>query len=99
MIKQPVNITELNSLSAKIPTFSSLDCVVPENIPYLPDRGHFYFTPSACHIPPTPGISVIFQLGLVPAGKNISLKNAVVPYFYAKDDSFCVKALKIFYLV
>ena len=43
MIKQPVNITELNDLSARIHTFSSLDCVVPKNIPYLPDGGHFCF--------------------------------------------------------
>ena len=100
MIKQPVNITELNGLSAKIRTFSSLDCAVPENIPYLPDGEHFYFTPpttlefpfQGVHIPPTPEISVIFQLGLVPAGKNISLENAVAPYFYAKDDCFCNKA-------
>ena len=107
MIKQPANITELNGLSAKIRTFSSLQCVVPENIPYLPTEGTFilhlpppwnFHSRGACHIPPTPGISVIFQLGLVPAGKNISLKNAVAPYFYAKDDCFYDKAWKIIYL-
>ena len=37
-------------------------------------------------IPPLPpGISVIFQFVWVPPGKNISVKNAVAQYFYAKD--------------
>ena len=108
MIKQPVNITELNGLSAKIRTFSYIDCVVPENIPYLNDGGHFYCTPPTTLefpfqgvlviSPPTPGISVIFNFGLVPPGQNVSRKNAVAPYFYAKDDCFCDKAWKIFYL-
>ena len=108
MIKQPVNITELNDLSARIHTFSSLDCVVPKYIPYLPDGGHFCFRlpttlefpfqGGACHTLPTPGISVIFQLGWVLPGKNISLKNVVAPYFYAKDNCFCDKARKIFHL-
>ena len=54
--------------------------------PYpLPHRGH------CCFRPPPPGISVIFQLGLVPPGKNISLKNAVALFFYAKDNCFCDK--------
>ena len=54
--------------------------------PYpLPHRGH------CCFRPPPPGISVIFQLGLVPPGKNISLKNAVALFFYAKDKCFCDK--------
>ena len=109
MIKQPVNITELNGLSARIRTFSSLGCVVPKNIPHVPDRGHFCFRPPTTlefpfqgvlviPPPPTPGISVIFQLGLVPPGKNVSLKNAVAQYFYAKDNCFCEKARNIFHL-
>ena len=59
---------------------------------YTPHHPGISVPGGACHIPPTPGISVIFELGLVPAGKNISLKNAVAPYFYAKDDCFCDKA-------
>ena len=47
-----------------------------------PRRALFFETP------PTLGISVIFQLVWVPRGKNISLKNAVALYFYAKD--YCV---------
>ena len=39
--------------------------------------------------PPPPGISVIFQLGWVSPGKSISVKNAVAPYFHAKDNCFC----------
>ena len=38
--------------------------------------------------PPSPGISVIFQLSWVPPGKSISVKNAIAPYFYAKDNCF-----------
>ena len=34
---------------------------------------------------PTPGISVIFQVGWVPSGKDISVKKVVALYFYAKD--------------
>ena len=37
-----------------------------------------------------PGISEIFQLGWVPPGKTISVKNAVAPHFYAKDKCFGV---------
>ena len=48
-----------------------------------PHGGH------CCFRPPPPRISVIFQLGLVPPGKNISLKNAVALFFYAKDNCFC----------
>ena len=40
--------------------------------------------------PPTLGISVIFQLVWVPRGNNISLKNAVALYFYAKDNCVTV---------
>ena len=54
--------------------------------PYpLPHGGH------CCFRPPPPGVCVIFQLGLVPPGKNISLKNAVALFFYAKDNCFCDK--------
>ena len=48
-----------------------------------PHGGH------CCFRPPPLRISVIFQLGLVPPGKNISLKNAVALFFYAKDNCFC----------
>ena len=59
--------------------------------PYpLPHGGH------CCFRPPPPRISVIFQLGLVPPGKNISLKNAVALFFYAKDNCFCDKERTIF---
>ena len=58
MIKQPVNT---NGLSARIRTFSSLDCVVPKNIHTSPTEGTFDLDPhhpgisipgGACHIPP-----------------------------------------------
>ena len=38
--------------------------------------------------PPPPGISVIFQLGWVPSGKNICVKNVVARYYNAKDNFF-----------
>ena len=48
---------------------------------------------------PTPGISVIVQLGWIPPGRTISLKNAVTLYFYAKDNYFYDKGVKFFYYV
>ena len=42
-------------------------------------------------IPTNPGFSVISLLGWVPPGKNVSLKNAVALYFYAKDNCFYEK--------
>ena len=69
-------------------------------IPPLPTGGTFVLDPpppaisipgGACHTsPPPPGISEIFQLGWVPPGETISVKNAVAPYFYAKDKCFGV---------
>ena len=41
--------------------------------------------------PAAPGFSVISLLGWVPAGKNVSLKNGVALYFYAKDNCFYEK--------
>ena len=35
----------------------------------------------ACHNPPVPGISVNFQLGWVPSGKYICVKNIVALYY------------------
>ena len=52
-------------------------------------EGTFVLDPQpgdACHIPLPTGISVIFQLGLVPCGNNTFVKNAVALYFYAKDN-------------
>ena len=46
---------------------------------------------------PTPGISEIVQLGWVPPGRTISLKNAVTLYFYAKDNCFNGKGVKSFF--
>ena len=45
-------------------------------------------------IPLAPRISVIFHLGWVPHGKNISVKNTVALYHYAKYDCFCNKVRK-----
>ena len=60
-----------------------LYCVVTQiSIPPPPQEGTFVLDP------PPPGISVIFQLGWVSPGKSISVKNAVAPYFYAKDNCF-----------
>ena len=39
-------------------------------------------------LPPSPGISVIIQLGWVSPGKNICVKNVVTLYYYAKDSCF-----------
>ena len=36
----------------------------------------------------TLGISVIFQLGWVPAGENICVKNVVALYYCAEDNFF-----------
>ena len=66
-----------------------------QKISIPPTEGTFVLDPQppafsipgdACHIPPPPGISVIFQLGWVPPGKNTFVKNAVALYFYAKDN-------------
>ena len=86
-------------------------CVVPKNIhtptPPPPIENTFVLDPhppgisipGSAFIPsPTPKISVIFQLGWVPPGKNIYLKNAVALYFYTKDNCFCNKVRKSFYL-
>ena len=78
-------------------------CEVPENIhtpPPLPDGERFCFRPPtplewkfhgglSYPQPPPPGISVIFQLGWVPSGKNICAKKVVALYVYAKDNFFC----------
>ena len=45
-------------------------------------------------IPLPPRISVIFHLGWVPPGKNISVKNTVALYHYAKYDCFYNKVRK-----
>ena len=72
MIKQPVNITELNGLSARIRTFSSLGCVVPKNIPHLPDRGHICFRPPTTLELPFQGVLVIpSQLLEFPSFSNL----------------------------
>ena len=49
---------------------------------------------SACHTPTPPEISVIFQLGWVPSGKNICVQNVVELHYYAKDNFFCDKMRK-----
>ena len=59
-----------------------LYCVVTQISIPRPQEGTFVLDP------PPPGISVIFQLGWVSPGKSISVKNAVAPYFYAKDNCF-----------
>lgn len=46
---------------------------------------------------PTPEISVILQIGWVPPGKNIYVKNAVALYCYAKDNCFCDKERNYFF--
>ena len=68
-------------------------CVVPENI-HTPIEGTlFYFRPphplefplytvgGVCDSPPAPGICVNFQLGWVPSGKYICVKNIVALYY------------------
>lgn len=62
----------------------SIEMCCSRKCPY-PQHGHFCFKPlpilgGACHNPLPVGISVIFHLGWVPSGKNISLENAVVLY-------------------
>ena len=44
--------------------------------------------------PATHGISIIFELGWVPSGKNICVKNVVALYYHAKDNFFCDKMRK-----
>ena len=56
----------------------NLKCVALKNI-HTPHEGHFCFQPP----PPPPGISLIFQLGWIPPGMNILVKNAFALYFYA----------------
>ena len=56
------------------------------------------------HIPSPPpphpkGISMIFQLGSVPTGKNIFNKNGVAQYYYVKDTFFCVKVRKNLFIL
>ena len=86
------------------------DCVVPENIhtppPPTPDGGHFCFgvpTPlefsfqEVLVIPPYPlQFPSFFHLNWVPPGKNVSIKNPVSLYHYAKCNCFCDKMRKIF---
>ena len=45
-------------------------------------KGIFVFDPHP------PGISLIFQLGWIPPGMNILVKNAFALYFYAIDNCF-----------
>ena len=47
----------------------------------------------ACHTLPPPGISVTFQLGWVPTGMNICVKN-VVALYYVKAIFFYDKMRK-----
>ena len=77
--------------------------VVLENIdtpppPPLSHGGHFCFVDPPLLLiipfPPPPGISLIFQLGWVPSGKNICVKDVVALYYYAKDNFFCDKMRK-----
>ena len=75
-----------------------IDCVVPVKI-HTPNGKHFCFRPPqefpfqrvlfiTPPPPPSPGISVIFQLGWVPSGKTVCIKNVVALYHYAKDNFF-----------
>ena len=72
-------------------------CAVPNYIhtPHPPRRALLIYTPTPLEWclpnPATPGFSVISLLGWVPAGKNVSLKNGVALYFYAKDNCFYEK--------
>ena len=64
---------------------------------HTPHEGHFFKLPSPWNFhfrrclpyPPPPVISLIFQLGWIPPGKNTFLKNAVALYFYVIDNCFC----------
>ena len=64
--------------------------------PAPPMEGSFALDPHLLEFPwgclssaPPSQISVIFQLGWVPSGKNISIKNVVALYYiYAKDNFF-----------
>ena len=49
--------------------------------------------------PAPPGISVIFELGWIPSGKNICVKNVVALYYHAKDNFFCDKMRKKIFLL
>ena len=49
--------------------------------PPTPLEFPLYTEGGACHNPPAPGISVNFQLGLVPSGKYICVKNIVALYY------------------
>ena len=56
--------------------------------PLTPLPPNFHFRGCLSYSPPS-GISVIFQLGLVPSGKNIFyVKNVVALYYYAKEKIF-----------
>ena len=55
----------------------NLKCVALKNIHTPHEGGIFVFDPHPA------GISLIFQLGWIPPGMNILVKNAFALYFYA----------------
>ena len=75
----------------------NLKCAVPK-ISIPPKKGTFLNSPPhpwnfhfrrCLPYPPPRVISLIFQLGWIPPGKNTFLKNAVALYFYVIDNCFC----------
>ena len=77
--------------------------MVPEDIHTPPRRALLFKSPHPPEFPsqevlvippPPPGISVVFQIGWIPSGKNIYVKNDVALYYYAKDIFFCDKMRK-----
>ena len=63
-----------------------VNCVVP-----TPHEGDFSFRP------PTPGISVIFQLDQALPGKNSYINNAFGLYYLCESELFLREKLGVFY--
>ena len=77
----------------------------PQNILTPPWRALLLATPQppgisilgVLVIPPPPPplrILLIFQLGWVPCGKNVCVKNVIALFYYRKENFFCDKMRK-----
>ena len=68
------------------------NCVVPKTI-HTPHGGDFSFRP------PTPGISVIFQLDQAPPERTVTSIMLLRFTIYAKVNCFCEKKILLFMLI
>ena len=83
------------SITFKYISVVFIKCAVPESIHPPTMEGSFALDPHPLEFPwdclsyaPTTTTSNFFQLGWVPSGKNVSIKNVVALYYYAKDNLF-----------